>query len=260
MTEQIDYTKHIPKKLRDRPLFQKIVEVINNFTEIERVEFNDVLLKYRDPYSISTEGANEVIEEFGFGYITGMIEVLTQEEMGTLVSYIGFISLLKGSRNGLEVIFDLLKFKYEIIEWWEYSKDLKKGIADDSPELERYEWKMSIDILESPNFNNIFYTVPKIREFVRNYVYPVLAYLELVYRAELSPVGTGIYTAVDRTKRYEIGSDVYKVITSKCTLDRTIHSINEWFVDLDTDIFDDTLRLENDYNLLLENGDTIQLG
>lgn len=259
MTQPINYSKYLPEALRSTDLMEKLVDIINHFTDEERKQFQDVVLKYKDPFNINPEAAENVFKEFGYDYITGMVDTLTSEEMGTLVSFLGLISMLKSHKDGLELIFDLLQFSYDITEWWQFEKDRRKGPLPDSPLLERYEWRMTIDILKSANITNIFKTVPSLRTFVKNYVYPLLVYLELLYDAEMSPTSITAHGAEDFIDVGGTDSGYLKTLSLFTVMDVLVFGSYSVTVDLNDPLFNETLDLENDFNLYLENGDILKL-
>lgn len=256
----IDYSQYLPSKLRDTDLHQKVIDVVNNLTQEQRDEFKDVLLKYKDPFSITDDAAREIIKEFGFEYITEIIETLSNQDLGSLVTYIGFISTMKGHKTGLEVIFKLLGFDYEIVEWFEFDKDRKKGHYPDSKVLEVDEWKLSINILGSTSINNIFDTVPKLHNFVRNYVYPLLAYLELLFVGEVSPISITSAGSIKELQFNEDTFDITKIISSVGTVKNILNETANLTIDFNTTLFDDALLIENGYNIYTENGELIKLG
>ncbi len=255
----IDYIKYIPAKLRETDLHMKVVDIINHITAEQMDEFKDVLLKYKDPYEITDTAAREVISEFGYDYITDIVEALSSEELGSLVTYMSFISSLKGHRDGLELIFGLLGFAYEMVEWWETDKDRRKGSEVDAPTLEVDEWKLTINILESPNLENVFYTVPKLRTFVRNYVYPVLAYLELLFEFNIEDISiTG--AGVERTSMEgETTDDIYKIIHGFGVYHNTHTGYTEETVDLNDPLFSDALLNEKGYFIYTADDKIIKL-
>jgi len=76
-----DINKFIPDKLRSRELYSKVESVLQELTDEQLEFFNDVVLKYKDPFSIDRQGAIEVVEELGYGYITEIFTALTEEEL-----------------------------------------------------------------------------------------------------------------------------------------------------------------------------------
>ncbi len=256
----IDYSKYLPAKLRETDLNLKAIEMINHLTTEQREEFKDVLLKYKDPFSITEDAAREVIKEFGFEYITDIVETLSNEDLGTLVTYMGFISTMKGHKTGLEVIFSLLGFAYEMVEWWEYDKDRKKGHLPTSKNLTVDEWKLTIDINQSTSLNNIFATVPKLHTFVRNYVYPVLAYLELLFVGvidNISITGAGVELRLEESTT---SLDTHKIVSGIGTEKNILNEEVTLTPDLSTDLFDNAILLEHGYNIYTGNSEILKLG
>lgn len=259
MTTTIDYSKYLPEKLRDADLNAQVIDIINNFTAEQREEYKDIILKYQDPFSITEQAAREVLKEFGFEYITDIVETLSNEDLGTLVTYLGFISTMKGHRDGLDVIFGLLGFNYELVEWWEYDKDRRKGHFPDSPNLIVDEWKLSIDILASGNINNIFATIPKLNTFVRNYVYPVLAYLELLFVAVIDNISITAAGTEKILRPAETSGDIYKIASCVGTEKPTLIENVDIVVDPNTDLFDNAILLETSYNIYTEDDKILKL-
>lgn len=253
-----DISKFIPEKLQSRELYAKVQEMLQDLTDEQLELFNDVVLKYKDPYSIDKQGAIEVVEELGYGYITEIFEVLTEDELGTIVSYMGLIHLLKGSEVGLEVIFDLLKISYEMIAWHERDKDRRKGVELDSEILQTLEWKLVISLNDSPNLDNIFYTVPKIKEFSLNYVYPILAYIELILEITFDNIQV---TGQGSTDEYDSGvviTPYIKMINARGSTDEIITD-SVILPDADFSLYNDSILKEDDGFLYTEDGDILKL-
>lgn len=202
MSTPVNIERFFPEKLLSRELYQEVKELLKDVTQEEIDAFDDVILKYKDPFSIDPQAAKEVLFELGYDYIADMFEALTEDDIGTILSNMGLIHLLRGSETGLKLIFDLMKFSYDVIHWYQKEKDRKKGPEEDAPLLDTFEWKLSVDVLDSASNDNIFYALPRLQEYSKNYVYSLLAYVELVFRGEIpfQLKGHGAYTDIDLTE------------------------------------------------------------
>lgn len=260
MINNID--KLIPQKLRDDALFKKLVEILNDMCAEDKARFRDIIDKYRDPTSIDPEGAKVIISEFGFDYITSMLQVLSAEEIGTLTAYMAFISLMKSHRDGLEVIFNLLGYAYEIVEWWEFRNGVDVSYGYDPTfgihHLQPAQWKFVINLFDSENLENLVTTFPEIPNFVRNYVYPQLVWLELLYDGvfgvyEVTSHGT-YDTFVDGKTPIPMSYIVAPMALLQLRNGQMIEDLAPF-----TALFDNNILLEDGFELLTEDSDYLKL-
>lgn len=158
-----------PKDLRNYPIYPKVSEMMMYIIEKSNEHFKDARYKYTEPSKLSADAIDWVINEFGYGYISEIMNTLTDIEFDTLVYFLGMISLMKGHRDGLELVLKLLEIDSTIVEWWEVS-----------PKREPYTFDIVVFINTSKTLN-IYDTLNKIREFITHYVYPKFESLELVF-------------------------------------------------------------------------------
>lgn len=167
-----DVNQLFPKDLRDYPIYPKISEMVEYIISNANAHFNDAKYKYSEPSNLTYEAIDKVINEFGYGYISSIMDTLTDIEYDTLVYFLGMISLLKGHRDGLELVLKLLDIDSIIVEWWEAS-----------PKRDVYTFDIVVYINTSKTLN-IYDTLDKIKEFISHYVYPIIEKIELVFSFE----------------------------------------------------------------------------
>jgi len=167
----------IPENLRDEEIFQYITELLDKVVEKDN-EIAQPLLSKLDPSN--TEDIEEVYKEFGVDYIIDMLK--TEETKEILSAYFSLIRAYKGKRSGLELLFNLLGWKFEIKEWWEEPERLPCCTA----EVSLY--------VDPSNVNTQPGKTPmsQILWFMRNYVYPLIY---LVWVVNLGSIDTDILTA-----------------------------------------------------------------
>lgn len=84
-------------------------------------EFEDILDKYRKFFAIADEAAAELIREFGYSYLLGVLEKseVDLEDFKPLMTLLHF---LKGSERGMLLVVQMLGFEMDesfTEEWWE---------------------------------------------------------------------------------------------------------------------------------------------
>ena len=147
--------KFIPESLQDEKLFDKFTTLLDIVLEKEKEVINPILHKL-DPQE-SKEDIEDIYKEFGFDYLVDMLSV--EETSKILATYFSLIRMYKGKRSGLELLFQLLGWEYEIVEWWE----------DPTGALEPFTAKCLIH----PPAVDLGEAVSKLYNFLRNYVYPL---------------------------------------------------------------------------------------
>jgi hypothetical protein len=152
----------IPENLRSLELYPKVTGMIDHIVKNYAKEWEDVKYKYRGPDIVRDEVVKNIITELGFSYISDVMDTLTNIEFNTLLQFISLVSLLKGSRSGLELILKLLRFEYVIKEWWEQV-----------PESDVYTFEIVI-IMDSNIVPDVQKTLDKVKIFARAYVFPVM--------------------------------------------------------------------------------------
>lgn len=82
-------------------------------------QFEDVRYKYRQASAVRQRVITEIINELGFGYISDLMETTKNPQSNTLLVFTSLINSLKGSRQGLELILQLLGIGVIVTEWWQ---------------------------------------------------------------------------------------------------------------------------------------------
>jgi hypothetical protein len=153
----------VPLRLREKPLFKKFAEMLDFEIEVSDDEFKDIKFKFRDSEELSDEIVLEIVKEQGFEYISDLILTLQNINTSNILNFVSLLHLLKGHRDGLELVLTLLGFEFEIREWWEQS-----------PQAEPH------------TFDDVFLTLNRIRTFAENYVYPKFAIANLIVDFEFA--------------------------------------------------------------------------
>jgi hypothetical protein len=175
-----DINNSFPPGLRNFPIYPKVSEMIQYVIEKSNDYFKDSKYKYKEPSLLSEDAINRVIKEFGYEYISNIMDTLTDIEFDTLVYFLGMISLMKGHRDGLELVLRLLEIDSTIVEWWETT-----------PKREPYTFDIVVFINTSKTLN-IYNTLDKIREFITHYVYPTFEKIELVFSFNMADISANM--------------------------------------------------------------------
>lgn len=162
----------IPIDLRERDLYVKIAELMQFIIDGYEQDYLDIKNKYKDPFDASEDIITRVIEEYGFGYINNIISTLNNVETNVLFQFISLLHFYKGTRTGLELVLESLGFGFEIEEWHETF-----------PEGEPFTFNMTV-FMDSSKVTNVFSTLDSIRDFVKEYVYPVFKDANVVFDLE----------------------------------------------------------------------------
>lgn len=165
-----DPEKFLPFALKQYELYPKISEMLQYIMSQAVVELEDVKYKYSRPDAVSDEVIKQIIQELGYQYIKDVMDTLENFEFTALLDFLSLISLLKGHRQGLELILKLLGFDSIIKEWWE---------TDPVQPVYTYELIVIMDTTFVPD---IFGTLDKIKIFARQYVFPVLDNIDFRFR------------------------------------------------------------------------------
>jgi len=172
-----DITTLLPEKLVNTALVRELsyyldsvrdYDVAESPTNVEgidqRVDYvvSEILNKYKDPTELSFSSLTQIFAEHGYGYT---IDVLNLSN-ASLISMVGFIPLihaLKGSRRGLELVFDLLikgsTSEYSLVEWWEDPDPTAQAVGSAIIEL-----TFDASLIK-------FDTFDKLKLFLKSYVY-----------------------------------------------------------------------------------------
>lgn len=162
--------RFLPMALKQYELYPKISEMLQFILAGAVVELEDVKYKYSRPDAVSDEVIKQIVQELGFQYIRDVMDTLENFEFTALLDFLSLISLLKGSRQGLELILKLLGFDSIIKEWWE-----------PDPMRPVYTYELIV-IMNTTFVPDIFGTLDKIQIFARQYVFPVLENIDFRFQ------------------------------------------------------------------------------
>jgi hypothetical protein len=186
----------------EKELFQQAVELINYVNGNSTVSddryvylkqmYLDILFKYKDVQQISYQAAVDRIKEAGYDYLLSLF-TLTEQNLKVLVSYLPMIQQMKGSRPGLQLIFDILNIGFVITEWWE-----------DPNNLDILSYILSVEIINQEVNTRV---VSNLHALSRNYVYPLLTKIVYGVLYKLNPTPY-IGVATQSRSSLEIRQDV----------------------------------------------------
>lgn len=175
---------YLPEKLKDTPFWKDSCVIIDYLLEKENLEIGYLKNKYNSLVSFDRENLEYVVDEFGYDYIKDILN-LSDDELKVVCNYINLVHLLKGTRSGLELVFDLLKLEVvDMKEWWETDPQgdpLAFGLL----------------ILDATETNKVHERIQsRISDFIKNYVYPKLTNYEIRFKytlADMQIVLAGMY-------------------------------------------------------------------
>jgi len=154
--------------------------------------------KYKDYLNLQSSVAMSLNTEHGFDYITDILE-LTDGELKAFLGYVSLINALKGSRKGLETVLSIIGCSpYLIYEWWELlgqselisilfgttntnTFTTNQSLYTVTTEPYTFFLRVYINEEKSPE---LLQSIWKIKQFIRNYVYPVLIKLDVLSYSE----------------------------------------------------------------------------
>lgn len=177
----------LPENLRQDSLYVKFTEVLDYIVQNAAIEFEDIKYKNRDPNIINNRVIEEVIKELGFGYIVGIMDTLTNFEFNVLIEFVSLINLLKGSRQGLELVLKFLGFDTIISEWWEQD-----------PKGTPYTYNLTV-IMNTSYVPNIYDTLAKIKIFAKEYIFPVIGNLDFKFTLSFATKNITVAGFIDQT-------------------------------------------------------------
>lgn len=163
LTESLTF---IPENLREFELYPKVTEMVDFIIAGAVEELKDVKFKWRDSSALGEDVIKEIIAELGFEYIRDVMDTITNFEFSILLDFVSLINLMKGSRQGLELILRLLGFDSIITEWFE--KDPK-----DPP----HTYEITV-IMNTTFIEDVLVTITNIREFSLHYVFPLISNID----------------------------------------------------------------------------------
>lgn len=159
----------VPQNLQQQELYPKIAEMLDYIIDNFETELEDIKFKYRGPSVVREDVIKEIIIELGFEYIKDIMDTIDNFEFNVLLDFISLLNLLKGSREGLELVLKLLGFDSVVTEWWQ--KD---------PQGTPHTFDLNV-IMNTTYINDVEETLEKVQIFVRNYVFPILETIDFVF-------------------------------------------------------------------------------
>lgn len=172
--DSFDLEYYLPENFKEIDVYKKTRELTNYIVRECAKDFEDVKYKNRDATKLSDEVIGEIIKEHGFGYIATVIDSLNEGEFSSLKGFISLLNLMKGSRQGLELVLKLLGFDSIIQEWWETH-----------PQLDTFTYQITV-VINSSSVPDYISTLKFIKSFARQYVYPIIDNIELKFTLSLA--------------------------------------------------------------------------
>jgi hypothetical protein len=197
----------IPKDLRGEELYIEVYKVLDYLLREKDEMYYDARNKFCNRYNISSSALESFISEQGYKYITDVLS-LPKEKLLVVADFLNLIHFLKGTKEGLELILDLLGIVYVIKEWWE--KD---------PKGEPYTFSLNVDFNLSTIKRD---SADKIQSFVRHYVFPKLEELVINYQAYMAAMEIGSNGVVDVEIEGEVAHNALAIPSITGVIDQTI--------------------------------------
>lgn len=173
MAKPIDNSlSFLPENLQNFELYPKVTEMIDYIISQSVEDLKDIKYKFRDSTQLGEDQIKEIIEELGFGYIRDVMDTISNFEFNILLDFVALINLMKGSRQGLELILRLLGFDSVITEWWERE-----------PQDVPHTYEITV-IMNTTFITDVFATLEKVQEFSLHYVFPLISNID--FRFSLS--------------------------------------------------------------------------
>lgn len=184
----------IPRKLRKDKIYKEFYLLLDHLLQNPNLSFNNVLHKYKDRTKIDLASLQDFISAQGYDYIVEVLN-LTKQELQILTEYLNLIHLLKGTKEGLKLVFNLLGIIYVIEEWWE--KDPK-----DEPHTFTLEIEFDLGNVKRDS-------VSRIAEFVSHYVFPKMKSIIVNYNAQLASLNTSGIGVIDSIIYGEVAHNAF---------------------------------------------------
>ena len=188
---------------KNQELYTLLIDVLNKYIQIESDidnSFEKIFNQVNNKYILNLinsasqslndlENTNEIVKalisESGYSYLLDVGLTLDTNELSVLYYYLKLLHYLKGTREGLELVFLLLGYDVKLIEWWE------KNPKD---EVETFEMEIERQDLGSLTKEEVL----RIKIFVRLYVYPILTNIIQKFRIEFGKLGIGLGGYADK--------------------------------------------------------------
>lgn len=159
----------LAESLQDEELFPKVSSMLDYIIDNFETELEDVQFKHRGPGVVREEMIKEIIIELGFEYIKDIMDTIDNFEFNILLDFVSLLNLLKGSRDGLELVLRLLGLDSVVREWWEQD-----------PQKEPHTFDLTV-IMNTTFIPDVEETLERVQVFVRNYVFPKLDVIDFSF-------------------------------------------------------------------------------
>ena len=180
----INSAKYLPPKLQENEYYLKQCSLIDSLLSdnseyfvYERMMLQESINKYKDYRNLRDSTLHQLVKEFGFQYIIDIFD-LPESKLKNLIAYISLINMLKGSKQGLELVLTLLDLDHRLLEWWEDPITL--------PERNTYALELTF---VDRGFDSTF--LENFKTFSRQYVYPLLANIVIYFKFNWAAIYTG---------------------------------------------------------------------
>lgn len=178
----IDVSKFLPYQIRVYPLYNEVVvPLINWVLDSTKEQFEYITDKYTRFEQLNKSVAEELIHELGYGYLLENIN-LNSEDIRVIFGYLKLFHILKGRKDGLRFVIELLGYDYEEYEWFQSSETgqtltrnqllgLDPMPTGETISTDPYTFKVALNLIEGNiDFDKLF----KFSSFTRHYVYDIL--------------------------------------------------------------------------------------
>ena len=165
--------KFVAQHKNNKELWIKLNSLMTYVMNTSVVLMTDVKYKYIKPEELQTDTVKEILSELGFSYIVDIMDTINGFEFNTMLSFVQYISQLKGTRKGIELVLKLMGFDSIIKEWWEDPNDL------------RDPWTYEIIIIVNSSYvPDIFTTLEKVRIFSEHYVLAKISNIDVRFASD----------------------------------------------------------------------------
>jgi hypothetical protein len=180
MAKLIDASSFFPEKLKGNELNIKASEILDFLMTQAFTDLDDTRLKFRGPDQVTIEVIQEILFELGFEDLSNLLTASQNIDPNAILAFSAMIFLLKGHRDGLEMVLNLLGFSFTIEEWWE---QVPKAVPD--------TFLLEI-VLDTSQVSDIFGTINNLQKFIQGYVYPILDPLILVISYQVAEINVNV--------------------------------------------------------------------
>lgn len=180
----INSAKYLPPELQKNEYYLKQCSLIDSllssnseYFKYERNQLQAAMNKYKDYQNLDESTIHQIVKEFGFQYIIDVLD-LPESKMKNVIAYLSLINMLKGTKNGLELVLTLLGLDFKALEWWEDPITL--------PERNTYALEL---VFTDMGFDAKF--LEDFKTFSRQYVYPLLNKIVVYFKFNWAAIYTG---------------------------------------------------------------------